>query len=45
MSSVNVHGICACAAVTDFNGIVAQLADPEGNRITLAEPPPGFVRG
>ena len=26
----------------DF-GIVAQLVDPDGNRITLAEPPRGFV--
>lgn len=26
----------------DF-GVVAELADPEGNRITLAEPPKGFV--
>jgi predicted enzyme related to lactoylglutathione lyase len=24
-------------------GVVAQLEDPEGNRITLAEPPKGFV--
>jgi hypothetical protein len=24
-------------------GIVAQLADPDGNAITLAEPPKGFV--
>lgn len=24
-------------------GVVAQILDPEGNRITLAEPPKGFV--
>jgi hypothetical protein len=26
-------------------GVVAQLFDPEGNQITLAEPPKGFVNG
>jgi predicted enzyme related to lactoylglutathione lyase len=36
------HGITAINLASGGFGKVAQVFDPEGNRISLAEPPPGY---
>jgi predicted enzyme related to lactoylglutathione lyase len=36
-------GLALSADMVGDWGVVAQIADPDGNQITLAEPPKGFV--